>query len=133
LKRDRHLPWWPLKEGPAPPDVVTFHTDWLDEMKVAAVREVLIGHGVSRIWELREFGEWGCEQSFSVLEPVYTGEEGYWTSSSSDWLVYASHESSVTLAGEWLVASFRQRFPECDQFSYGGPMSTQDQRGTWKW
>jgi hypothetical protein len=129
----KHQYWWPLREGTAPPDVVAFHTDWLDEMKVAAVREVLIGHGVSQIWELREFGEWGCEQSVSVLEPVYTGEEGYWTSSSSDWLVYSSHESSITLAGEWLVATFRQRFPECDQFSYVGPMSTQDQRGTWKW
>ena len=83
--------------------------------------------------ELREFGEWGCEQSVSALEPAYTGEEGYWTSSSSDWLIYASHESSISLAGEWLVASFGQRFPQCDRFSYGGPMSTPDQRGTWKW
>ena len=129
----KHHYWWPLRDGTVPPDVVTFHTDWLDEVKVAAVREVLISHGIGRVWELREFGEWGCEQSVSALEPVYTGEEGYWTSSSSDWLVYASHESSITLAGKWLVASFRQRFHNCDQFSYGGPMSTPDQRGTWKW
>ncbi len=129
----KHHYWWPLREGTAPPDVVTFHADWLDQTKVATVREVLIGHGVSQVWELREFGEWGCEQSASALDPVYTGEEGYWTSSSSDWLVYASHESSITLAGEWLLASFRQRFPKCDEFSYQGPMSTPDQRGTWKW
>jgi hypothetical protein len=131
VKSDHY--WWPLREGVPPPDVVMFHTDWLDGMKFAAVREILFDHGINRIWELREFGEWGCEQHVSAFEPAYTGEEGYWTSSSSDWLVYASHESSVTLAGEWLVASFRQRYPDCDQFSYEGPMSTPDLRGTWKW
>jgi hypothetical protein len=129
----KHHYWWPLREGTIPAEVLTFHTDWLDETKVAAVREILISHGISRVWELREFGEWGCEQSVMTLQPVYTGEEGFWTSASSDWLVYASHESSITLAGEWLVASFRQRYPDCDQFSYGGPMATPDQRGTWKW
>jgi hypothetical protein len=129
----KHHYWWPLRDGAGPPDALSFHTDWFDAIRVAAFREVLTGHGVSQVWELREFGEWGCEQDVSTLEPVYTGEEGYWTSLSADWLVYASHESSITLAGAWLVAGFRERFPRCDEFWYAGPMSTPDQRGTWKW
>jgi hypothetical protein len=59
----KHHYWWPLREGTAPPDVVTFHTDWLDEMKVATVREILICHGISRVWEFREFGEWGWSKA----------------------------------------------------------------------
>lgn len=123
--------WWPLREGPQPLDVIAFHTDWFDGEKVAILRAELISHGVDRIRELREFGEWGCEQGIGRFEPTYNGEEGYWTSAELDWLVYASHESSITLAGEWLVRTFRQRFPECDRFAYAGPMSTPDRRGTW--
>ncbi len=124
--------WWPLRKGTAPREVLMFHTDWFDSGKHMALREILARQGVERVWEVREFREWGCEQSLDAFEPAYSGEEGYWTSSTMDWLVYASHESSITLAGEWLVGDFRQRFPDCGRFDYGGPMSTPDQRGAWK-
>jgi hypothetical protein len=68
-----------------------------------------------------------------AIKPAYTSEEGYWMSFKVDWLVCALHESSITLAGEWVLESFRKRFPACGQFTYGGPLSTPDQRGTWKW
>jgi hypothetical protein len=123
--------WYPHREGEPAAEVVAFHTDWFDLEKIAVLREVLIEHGVGLVWELREFGEWGCEQGVSAFEPVYNGEEGYWTSSDCEWLVYASHESSISLAGEWLLRGFRQRFPACDKYGYRGPMSTPDQRGTW--
>jgi hypothetical protein len=29
----------------------------------------------------------------------YNGEEGFWFDKSFDWLIYSSHESSITLAG----------------------------------
>jgi hypothetical protein len=125
--------WWPLRAGVAPSNVIAFHEDWFNRDKIAALRELLLDHGIDRVWELREFGEWACEQSTMALKPAYTGEEGYRMSSKVDWLVYVSHESSVTLAGEWLVEGFRRRFTVCDHFTYGGPMSTPDQRGAWKW
>jgi hypothetical protein len=127
-----HHHWWPLREGEPPQNVIAFHEDWFDRDKIAALRELLVGHGVDQVWELREFGEWGCEQPTMAIEPSYTGEEGYWMSSKVDWLIYVSHESSITLAGGWLLEGFRKRFPACWQFTYGGPMSTPDQRGTWK-
>lgn len=37
------------------------------------------------------------------LRPSYTGAEGFWTDRTFDWLVYASHESSVTIAGKRLL------------------------------
>lgn len=125
--------WWPLREGAAPPDVLIFHTDWFDDTKVAVIRGILVGFGITRVFEVREFGDWGCEQSVITFEPVYTGEEGYWTSNNFDWLIYASHESSISLAGDLLVRNIRLQFPECDQFTYGGPFSTPDRRGTWDW
>lgn len=124
--------WWPLRNGTAPQYVLTFHTDWFNVGKQKTLREILGGHGVEHMLEFREFGEWGCEQHVDGLEAVYNGEEGYWTSSVMDWLVYASHESSITLAGEWLAQEFQRRFPDCSKYEYGGPMSTPDRRGTWK-
>lgn len=125
--------WWSLRYGTPPGCGISFHTDWFSAPKVAVLRSILLRRGVSRIFELREFGEWGSEQETESLDPVYTGEEGYWFSSRCDWLVYASHESSVTLAGDWLVRDFKNAFPECDEYTYGGPFSTADARGTWKW
>lgn len=129
----KHDYWWPLREGAAPPDVLMFHTDWFDDTKVAVVRGILVDLGITRVLEVREFGEWGCEQSVITFEPIYTGEEGYWTSNNVDWLIYASHESSISLAGDLLVRNFRLQFSESDQFTYGGPFSTPDRRGTCDW
>jgi hypothetical protein len=123
--------WWPLRDGAPPEAAMAFHTDWFDDEKIAALRDVLINHGVALIWELREGAEWGCEQSVQSFHPAYNGEEGYWTSAGAEWLVYASHETSITLGGARLLRAFRQKFPDCDQFEYQGPMSTVDQRGSW--
>lgn len=123
--------WWPLRAGVASKPVLAFHTDWFTAEKVATMCEVLVVHNVVLVWEVREFGQWGCEESVQNFDPSYNGEEGYWTSETADWLVYASHESSISIAGEWLLSGFRKAFPDCDHFQYRGPMSTADGRGTW--
>ena len=122
--------WQPLRSKELPEGLLAFHTDYFDEPKEAILRELLARRGIQRVWELREYGDDDCELELSLFRPYYNGAEGYWTSTESDWLVYASHESSITLAGEWLVAAFREVFPECDRYLYGGPFSTTDLRGT---
>ena len=123
--------WWPLRKGSAPRPAIAFHLDWFGEDKAAALCDVLVEHGVVLVWERGESREWGCHLSVHAFVPAYNGEEGYWTSEGAEWLVYASHEASITLAGEWLVRSFRGKFPDCDQFTYCGAMSTDDLRGQW--
>jgi hypothetical protein len=44
----KHEYWWPLREGATPPNVITFHTDYFEESKVTAVREILTSHGIDR-------------------------------------------------------------------------------------
>jgi hypothetical protein len=60
------------------------------------------------------------EIDLALLEPVYTGAEGYWTDASLNWLVYASHESSVTVAGQRLLPLFQQRWPDWPRHLYVG-------------
>lgn len=37
---------------------------------------------------------------------------------SKSWLIYSSHECTITFAGEWLVSAIRQNFEEKDFLSY---------------
>jgi hypothetical protein len=129
--------WFPLREGAIPPGVTTFHVEYYEKMNgLRLLQESLMRRGVSRVFELHEFGpdEPDNEIELSILNPAYlSGGEQYCTDKNVDWVVYASHESSITIAGEWLTQIFKEKWPEWERRSYGGPYSTQDLRGTWKW
>jgi hypothetical protein len=36
------------------------------------------------------------------------------------WLIYASHERSITLAGTWLIAAVQEIWPRWDEHLYTG-------------
>ena len=127
-------PWFPLREGQAPPHVIAFHCDYFEAMDGAQLlRKALETRGIKRIFQLQEFGSPEYEIELSNLEPAYgSGGEQYSTSEPTDWVVYASHESSITVCGEWLTTVFKEAWPEWSQRGYGGPYSTEDLRGTWE-
>ena len=126
--------WFPLKEGTIPTHVLAFHTDYFQEIRGAAIlREALQIRGISRVFQLHEFGDPEYEIDLGIFEPSYRdGGEQYSTSEQTDWTVYASHESSITVCGDWLVQIFRERRPDCSERTYKGPYSTPDLRGTWE-
>lgn len=127
--------WFPLREGDPPEHVIAFHTDYFGKMSGAQIlREALDTRSVGRIYQLHEFGppEPDYEIELSILEPTYgSGGEQYSMSDSSDWVVYTSHESSITVCGEWLTDVFKKEWSDWSTRSYGGPYSTEDLRGTW--
>jgi hypothetical protein len=131
--RDGH--WYPLKEGPAPSNVIAFHEAYFEKVIGAELlREALQAHGIRKVFQLHEFGpsEPEYEIDVSIFAPTYgSGGEQYSTSRLSDWVVYASHESSVTIGGEWLTRIIEENLPHCRQHTYRGPYSTEDLRGTW--
>ena len=128
--------WFPLREGPIPPYVIAFHRDYFEKNDgVDLLREILKAHGVATVFQLQEFGppEPEYEIELSSFEPIYgSGGEQYSTSEIADWVVYASHESSVTVAGEWLIRILKENWPDCISRTYQGPYSTHDLRGSWK-
>jgi hypothetical protein len=127
--------WFPLKEGPTPPNVIAFHLDYFEGMDgVSLLREALKAHGAVNIFQLQEFGpsEPEYEIELSIFEPIYgTGGEQYSTSEPTDWVVYVSHESSITFAGDWLIQIVKDNWPDWSHRTYQGPYSTGDLRGTW--
>jgi hypothetical protein len=115
--------WYPLDRpdtAEPPQDAVALGADpFFDAEVQARLRDVLANLAVSRLWELRELDtDADCELDLKLFEPIYTGAEGFWTDSSLDWLIYASHEGSVTVAGPQLLPAFQQAFPEWREWIY---------------
>lgn len=72
-----------------------------EEFGSERTRQILYSLGVEKVRELRE-GKIDYEVDLSVVEFDYSGEEGFWFDETFDWLIYASHESSITFAGSIL-------------------------------
>lgn len=81
------------------------------EISPEVLRGILAAHGVQRVFTLFEFpGEPEYEIDIALLEPVYgSSGELYCTSATVDWLIYASHENEIVLAGEWLVKTIQAK------------------------
>ncbi len=115
---DREDYWHPLISEELPPSVVAFDANSVHEhVPLAALHDILERRGVRRLWELHEYGT-EYELDLGLFAPVYTGSEGYWTSIGMDWLMYASHEGSLTVAGDWLIEEVRAAWPEWEQHLY---------------
>ena len=84
-----------------------------------ALRAALRGLNVSRLYQLREFGQ--CHE-MDVADAIfdYDGEEGWWTSGDLSWMVYVSHESSITFGGLPLIDLLRPRLAGFERFLYRG-------------
>ncbi len=120
--------WFPLSEEPQPPGLLTFHTDLWDARRGDLLfKEFLAETSEARCFVLRELGPPDYEMDRELAEPTYDGSERF-LFTNADWVVYASHESSLTLAGT-ICAFFQNRWNDADTFAYGGPFSTPDLRG----
>ena len=101
--------------------LVAFQDKYFEqELGFKSLREILKAHQVDSVWELREYGP-EYELESGVLEPIYNGAEGCWCSEGYEWLIYASHESSVTLGGEWLIDEAIRVWPNWDERIWNSP------------
>lgn len=106
--------WFPLaptnRLGVIALDARAFHV----ALGAAWLQELLAGHGVGRVLYFREFELPVLEQPLAQVTFRYDRAEGYWCdtrASRRDWLVYASHENSITLGGPWLLRALQGAWP----------------------
>lgn len=111
--------WFPLAESTVP-DIVAFQDRFFEEaIGPDLIHHLLRDRGVSRVWELREYGpEYAMD--IELLDPIYNGAEGYWSSEKLDWIIYASHESSVTVGG-WMLAEAKKAWPAWSEYVWASP------------
>lgn len=108
-------------DGTDLPPTVTLHVEVWDALPLlAALRTALAAHGVDQLFELREHGD-SSEVTLAATNFTYNGAEGYWFSDAGEpWMLYASHESSITIGGAWLLATVRAALPTLDDYTYAG-------------
>jgi hypothetical protein len=122
--------WFPLSDDPAPEGVLTFHEElWDARDGEERLRDFLAEEHTERCFLLRELGPPNYELDAALVDVTYDGSEKF-LFAARDWLLYSSHESSLTLTGR-LAAFIRDVWLDADQLSYGGPFHTADLRGTW--
>lgn len=103
-----------------PEDAITLHVAAMDAPGAYDnLRRILLDHGIKRLVELREWGD-GYELETQDATFTYNGAEGSWTSGAMEWMVYASHESSLTFGSRWLIEGMRRCLPLFDRYLYRG-------------
>lgn len=110
--------WYPLNGEPIPANVMLLQR-WA--FCDAILQEVLQGlfrqQHIERLWELRR--QWRLDQY--EMDPALLELQGpqanevFSTAGAMDWLLYSSHEGSLTAAGEWLVAAIKATWPAWEQ------------------
>lgn len=112
--------WYPLSTGPHPSAVIALEEDWFAyHLSPDVLREILRQHGIQRLWELRQ-GPIPRQYEMDVAWFVATPDpvEHCWTSEHMDWLIYTSHEQSITLGGEWLLQEVKRHWPQWQEHLY---------------
>lgn len=91
-------------------DATAFHRQFSQKTS----RPFFAVRAISRLFELREYGDSNYVLSTDAREPHYDRVEGFWFTESLDWIMYASHERSIT-TGCTLTASVGRDCPEASE------------------
>ena len=108
----------PLQAQP----LVTLHVDWVNAVpaREETIRALLRSRDITRAIELCEFGD-SCEVDLAAATFHYgSGGEGFWFDHGMEWMVYLSHESSITFGGEWLITAVSGTVPDLQHYAYRG-------------
>lgn len=89
------------------------------EVGAENLRRILDQYKVEKVYELREDGL-DYEFELSVFEPYYNGAEGFWCDDKFDWIIYASHESSITVGG-WLLDEIKKIWTNLEERIWTSP------------
>lgn len=118
------LHWYPLNKEVLRPHVIALQEDWFARhVPPDVLRQILRQRRIRRVWEMREAGIFPFpqyEMDLDFLIPWGGGGEHCWTSEKMDWLLYTSHEHSVTLGGEWFLNLVKQAWPQWEEHLYAG-------------
>jgi hypothetical protein len=121
--------WYPLAKCEPNTDIIAFHEElWESRRGTSVLLKATQERAIEHCFLLLE-GPEDYEIDHSLIDPIYGGNESFLTS-DFEWLVYSSHESSITVAG-WMAAYFRAQWPDWASVTYGGPFHTNDLRGSW--
>lgn len=87
------------------------HFYFLLEVQPESFRELSLQRGIARVFEFVENHVFEDDYVLDLEWLVPAGAEVFRTSRELDWVLYGSHEHSITVAGDWLVAGIEAIWP----------------------
>jgi hypothetical protein len=110
--------WYPLVNKTEPSLHAFKYAEFTKKFSDKTVRKIIRSLGNHRLYELREFGDCDYFISLDLWEPCYgTGGEGFWVSEGLNWILYASHEGTITVGG-LLKDELLKLWPDAPEFSW---------------
>ena len=104
--------YYPLDDASSRRDLLALETSLFHAADgVNHVRHALSAHGVRECLDFCEFNLPTRRIALRDWNATYDGREHIWTSEPFDWLLYLSHEESITLGGAWLIEAFKRSEP----------------------
>jgi hypothetical protein len=93
--------WFPLAQEKPKNAEAFIATHFQKDFELEKFRLILAEIGTEKVFEISE-SDINYEMEISVFEPIYCGSECFWFDEKFEWLIYASHENSITFAGSIL-------------------------------
>jgi hypothetical protein len=117
--------WYPLAKT-ARNDIIAFDYKYVDDKsKIDFLKEILASHGVTYIYEYA-WGTDNCVQyDITKIDQVFWRSdprfwecynEGFWFSDKMDWIIYFSHEETVTIGGQRVVDAVKSKWSDWSNY-----------------
>ena len=88
--------------------------------RIDILKNIFNSHGIKNITVVPEFNkmynedDWITNSPEELLDDLFCSEQFVYDASHT-WLVYSSHEATISFAGEWIVKEIIDQFPEVTQ------------------
>ena len=117
--------WYPLAEIKEDVPAVAYDHVFFEENldKLNTLKDIFYAHNIKSVIVVPELNamykeDWQKDESDNIFDFLFRSEQFVYDDSHT-WLVYSSHEATITFAGEWLVKEIIDNFGEnntCKRF-----------------
>jgi len=131
---NRKIPtyWYPLFKVKSYVPVLAFNSDFFnDDNRIQILSSIFPNHGINEAFQFREFTNgkiiYDFVNSYVLQEDEYGFDlpyisECYLFDKNKDWLIYTSHEHTITLAGHWLINEIKTNIPNYSEGLWKSPI-----------
>ncbi len=109
--------WYPLRNIKENIPAVYFLNEYLDE-QLSILKEIFVKHNINKAivhdndnnksYYINEFPKYIYDETINEDNVSLWMSEFYFFDDSQTWLIYCSHEGTITFAGKWLVKEIKK-------------------------
>lgn len=111
--------WYPLCSVKEDIEIIAFDSDFISNIEIMEkIRTIFLKHKVNNVIRLPEFGDGESIEGFYTKEYFLQKDddtfdipfvsECFWFDKDFEWIMYTSHEATITFYGQWLVNAIKK-------------------------